>query len=99
MVKGEREPVRERKAPRQVGVCDVWNKPAPKGGRKLVIVSRVCGVECGFLEATAYALAKVRAEYTEKFLKVGAYCSERVEWHPYGGGVSVTFTPVTGKLA
>ena len=98
-VKGKRETVRKRHAPSQVGVCDVWNKPAPKGARKLVIIVAQGYVgECGLVEATADALAMVRAKYTAKYLKVGAYCSERVEWHPYGGGVSVTFTPVTGVL-
>ena len=99
MVEGKREPVRERRAPRRVGVCDVWNNPAPRKGRELIILAK--GGSCGagsLVEAAAEALAIVRAEYTEKFIKLGAYCSERVEWHPLGWGVIVTFTPVTGCL-
>ena len=99
MVEVKRETVRKRRAPSQLGGCDVWNKPAPRKGRKLVIVAQGFGGAGSLVEAAAEALARVRAEYTAKFLKLGAYCSEKVEWHPYGGGVSVTFTPVTGKLA
>ena len=91
--------LRESRAPRQLGMCDIFNKPAPRKGRELVILPQGFGGKGSLVEAAAEVLATVRKEYTEKFLKAGAYCAERVEWHPTGGGVTVTFTPVTGKLA
>lgn len=89
--------LRERRAPRKYEGCDVFNKPAPKRGRKLIILPQGFGMAGSLIEAAVIALKELRKEYTAKFLKFGAYCAERVEWHPTGG-VSVTFTPVTGVL-
>ena len=90
--------LRERHAPRKYEGCDVFNKPAPKRGRKLLILPQDYVRSDSLVDAAVIAVLKeIRARYTEKYIQLGAYCSERIEWHPTGG-VSVTFTPVTGVL-